>query len=320
MEMPLELRDALEYQLTGVKPSQMAKDMQAVSMRYKTQGGKGERLLTSDAEALSYAAARMPATFGAVSAALKNALANAECRPHTLLDVGAGTGTVAWVAEAQLELTSIICLEREDVMRRIGETLMKQGPQVLRGAKWIKHDLTKGEITEQADLVVESYVLNEMTHEERLNTTKKLWNAAKMMLLLVEPGTPAGFSHISEARRMLLEEGAHIAAPCYHEGECPKSEDDWCHFTCRIGRNRLHRQLKGGEAPYEDEKFAYIALTREEYCHSGARVLRHPQVRSGHIMLEVCTADGIRNIKLTKKDGEIYKQARKATCGDNLEL
>jgi ribosomal protein RSM22 (predicted rRNA methylase) len=33
-------------------------------------------------------------------------------------------------------------------------------------------------------------------------------------------------------------------------------------------------------------------------------------------MLEVCTAEGIQDIKLSKKDGEKYKQARKAKSGD----
>lgn len=318
MEIPLELRDALEHQTTGIKVQQMMHDTQAISLRYKTQSGKGEPLLSTYTEALSYAIARMPATFGTVSFALKNALTSIRCHPQTLLDVGAGTGAVAWAAVNELDLKSITCLEREEAMYRIGETLMKQGSQVLRDAKWITFDLTEGEIPEQADLVVASYVLNEMTDNGRINVMKKLWDATKMMLLLIEPGTPVGFSNILEARQMLLKYGAHIAAPCEHEGDCPKSQNDWCHFTCRINRSRLHRQLKGGDAPYEDEKFIYMALTREECCNTGARIVRHPQVRSGHVLIEVCTMDGIQNIKLSKKDGERYKQARKAVSGDAI--
>ena len=318
MEIPQALREALELQLTGMRQAQMMHDAQTISMRYRTQSGKGERLLTSDAEAVAYATARMPATFGAVYVALEQALASAGCLPQTLLDAGAGTGAAAWAADAQLDLKSIVCLEREDAMRRTGEAMMKQGPQALRDAKWIPHDLTTDEISERSDLVVASYVLNEMTDAGRKKTAEKLWNAAKMLLLLVEPGTPAGFSHLREARQTLLECGAHIAAPCPCEADCPKTQDDWCHFSCRVGRSRLHRQLKGGEAPYEDEKFIYMALTREGSRCTGARVLRHPQVRGGHVMLEVCTADGIRDIKLSKKDGERYKQARKAKSGEQI--
>jgi len=71
-----------------------------------------------------------------------------------------------------------------------------------------------------------------------------------MMLLIVEPGTPAGYKNITEARRVLVESGAHIAAPCTHENTCPMEGNDWCHFTCRISRSRLHRLMKGGEAPF----------------------------------------------------------------------
>lgn len=316
MEIPPLLSYALQQQLMGTKQDQMLQDAQRISMRYRTQSGKGERLLTRDSEAVAYAAARMPATFGAVSTALQHALAAANCRPESLLDAGAGTGAATWAAAAALDLKSITCLEREDAMRKIGQALMQEGPGVLRQAQWARHDLTTDAIDEQADLVVASYVLNEMNDAGRTAAIKKLWNATRMMLLLVEPGTPAGFAHLKEARQLLVQEGAHIAAPCPHEGACPKTADDWCHFSCRVSRSRLHRQLKGGDAPYEDEKFIYMALTREDYRCRGARILRHPQVRSGHVMLEVCTPEGVQNLTLSKKDGERYKQARKAESGD----
>ena len=37
---------------------------------------------------------------------------------------------------------------------------------------------------------------------------------------------------------------------------------DWCHFTQRLPRSRAHKQIKGAELPFEDEKFSYVALTR----------------------------------------------------------
>jgi len=320
MEIPHALREALEHRLTGNHHKQIMNDAQAISMRYRTQKGKGERLLTRDTEALAYAAARMPATFGAVSTALGYALASSGCRPQTLLDVGAGTGAASWAAESMLPLKSITCLEREDAMLTLGEAMMKQGPQALREARWIRYDLSLEDIPVRADMVIASYVLNEMTDTGRAKAIRKLWDAADMMLLIVEPGTPVGFSHIREAREVLLQRGAHIAAPCPHEADCQMTATDWCHFTCRVSRSRLHRQLKGGEAPYEDEKFSYVAVTREECrCH-GARILRHPQVRSGHVTLEVCTPDGIRNVKFSKRNGNAYKRARKAKTGDIIQL
>ena len=321
MEISLKLREALEQQLQDIKLEKMILDSQNISLRYRTQGGTGKRLLTNDSEALSYAAARMPATYCAVYSALQKTLSKVKNIPLTMLDVGAGTGAASWAAAELLDLKSLICLERERAMLGLGSKLMEHGPQVLKEAKWQEFDLDTGSIPHKADLVIASYVLNEMSVDGRKRAIDKLWDAAGMILLLVEPGTPAGFSHLNEARGRLLDRGAHIAAPCPHESDCQKGSGDWCHFSCRVARSRLHKQLKDGDAPYEDEKFSYIAFTcevREAQACDGARVLRHPQVRGGHVMLEVCAGDGIKEVKLSKRDGERYKKARKAESGDEL--
>ena len=65
-------------------------------------------------------------------------------------------------------------------------------------------------------------------------------------------------------------------------------KDDWCHFTCRVPRSQLHKLLKQGDAPYEDEKFAYLALAKSETNKPEARILRHPKIAKGRITLELC--------------------------------
>ena len=138
------------------------------------------------------------------------------------------------------------------------------------------------------------------------------------MLLLIEPGTPAGYAHLREIRTLLLREGAHLAAPCPHENDCPLPEDDWCHFTCRVARSRIHKQLKGGDAPYEDEKFCYLALTRQQPIPAKARILRHPRIDPGKITLQLCTQEGLSTREIRKKDGPLFKTARKSDCGDSF--
>ncbi len=318
MELPLALREAIDQQLYGMQSGQMIQDARALSLRYRTQGGRGERLLTGDHEASAYAVARMPATFGAIHACLEQTLQLTGYLPETLLDAGAGTGAASWAADSLLQLKSVTCLERESAMLKIGKAMMEHGSVALCSAKWIQQDLVRDDPAEQAELVIAAYVLNEMTVEGRRIAAEKLWNAATHVLLLVEPGTPAAFASLMEVREHLLQNGAHIVAPCPGQQQCPRLKDDWCHFSCRIARSRLHRQLKGGEAPFEDEKFSYIALSREKSPAANARVLRHPQVRGGHIMLEVCSVQGLQNITLSKKDGESYRIARKVKAGDTL--
>lgn len=318
MELPLALREAMEQQRNGAQSGQMIQDAQTLSLRYRTQSGRGERLLTGDHEASAYAVARMPATFGAVHSCLQQTLEVTGYRPETLLDAGAGTGAASWAADSLLELKSVTCVERESAMLKTGKTMMQHGPAALRSAKWVQLDLVQEKAVEQAGLVIAAYVLNEMTAEGRLIAAEKLWKAAGQLLLLVEPGTPAAFASLMEVKKHLLQSGAYIAAPCPRQEECPKLPGDWCHFSCRVARSRLHRQLKGGEAPFEDEKFSYIALSRQQSPAANTRVLRHPQIRGGHIILEVCTAQGVQSIRLSKKDGDNYRKARKARAGDSF--
>ena len=64
---------------------------------------------------------------------------------------------------------------------------------------------------------------------------------------------------------------------------------DWCHFTQRLQRSRAHKQVKGAELPFEDEKFAYVALTRAAVAQRPSRVLAQPAVSKVEITAKLCT-------------------------------
>ena len=85
----------------------------------------------------------------------------------------------------------------------------------------------------------------------------------------------------------------------------------------RTERSKLHKLLKSGDSPYEDEKFAYLAAVRGNVSKTGRRILRHPQINSGFVELRVCTANGIEDVKVTRSMKE-FKRARKAECGDMI--
>lgn len=316
MEFPLPLRAAIENQIEKTGASGLGQEAKELSRRYREEGGQGKRLASSRRQVLAYAVTRMPATFGAVSSALKHTLPLLEDPPCSLLDIGAGTGAASWAADALLELEEVTCLERETAMASFGQALMESGTPPLQKARWINGDLTADQPLPAAELVAASYVLNEVRPEDRPAVLSRLWAATQGLLLLVEPGTPEGFRQLRAARDFLLGKGAFLLAPCPHSSACPLSEDDWCHFTCRVARSRLHKQLKGGDAPYEDEKFCYLAFGRKNVSPPAARVLRHPQVESGKITLRLCTRSGLAVLPVRKRDGALFKLARKAGCGD----
>ncbi|MGN0578863.1 MAG: small ribosomal subunit Rsm22 family protein [Ruminiclostridium sp.] len=318
MELPYELKQIIENEALKIKTSSLSAAAEAISEKYRSEKGDGSRIVTDKAEIAAYSAVRMPATFGAVSAALSYAKECADIEIRSLIDVGAGTGAAAWAfAEAFDEAERVICLEREVSMSSFGRKLMEEGGFPAE-CLWKEFDISTDDITDKADLVTVSYMLNELNEKSRLRAVEKLWNAAEKMLLIVEPGTMAGFRNIIAARDFLISAGAEIAAPCPARCACPLSEEDWCHFTVRVPRTRLHKSLKGGDVPYEDEKFCYIAAVRGEAKPCKNRILRHPKIESGKITLRLCSGENITEQIVTKKSGGLFKKARKADCGDSF--
>lgn len=316
MDIPQKLKDVIEEIATGSKHSNIIEESQKISKMYRENEGKGKRLVTKQSEAMAYSISRMPSTYCAVYSALSQVIKNYEKELKTVLDIGAGTGAATWAVSNLIDVNKITCLEREKAMREIGSKLMDSD---FKNVEWKEFDLIEDELEEKADLVVTSYVINELNQQDREKAIQKMWDATNQILLIIEPGTPEGFKHIIEARNILLEQNANIVAPCSHNGKCPiNPEEDWCSFYVRVARSGLQRQAKKGELGYEDEKFSYIAFAKTSSVHGQSRILRHPQINSGYVKLKICTENGVEEKTYSKKDGEIYKKARKLNAGDTI--
>jgi ribosomal protein RSM22 (predicted rRNA methylase) len=167
-----------------------------------------------------------------------------------------------------------------------------------------------------ADLVMASYMIGEIGDGERRALAELMWAKTKDTLLVVEPGTPAGYARIIALRERLIALGAHVAAPCPHDGKCPLQPPDWCHFTQRLQRSRAHKQVKGAELPFEDERFAYIALTRAPLAQRPSRVLAQPTVSKVEIAARLCTPEGLALTKVPRRAKADYAAARRWRWGD----
>nr|AYC79444.1 hypothetical protein [uncultured bacterium] len=229
-------------------------------------------------------------------------------RPRSVLDVGAGPGVSAWAAlELWPSLTELTLVEVEPEMLAAGRELLPE-------ARWIDGDIAQAQ--GPADLVVASYVLGELP--DPVAAAAHLWRQSADTLIVIEPGTPTGYHGILTARDTVLGAGGHTVAPCPHDAACPLTPDDWCHFAVRLPRSKLHRQAKGAELGYEDEKFSYAVLAREPVARAAARILRQPQIRSGHVNLVSCEPDGVHERTISRRHGAPYKQAKNAAWGDAI--
>ncbi|WP_035646702.1 small ribosomal subunit Rsm22 family protein [Bradyrhizobium sp. ORS 285] len=321
-DVPAALKAALEARLHGLSRQDAAARATRISDTYRSGGNSGA--ITTDADAIAYATVRMPATYAAVAASL-NALVQASPNfaPSSLLDVGAGPGTASFAAAAAFSsLTSFTAIDANPALRTLALSLAEDGLH--------SHDLTYAlgaarallDRAERADLVIASYVINELSDVERTAVVALLWEKTNQTLLIVEPGTPAGYQRIIAARDQLIAAGAHVAAPCPHAAACPLIASDWCHFVQRLARSRAHRELKGADVPFEDEKFSFIALTRQPAPHRPeARVLAPTAVTKIGVTAKLCEADGAaRTVSIPRRNKPAFAAARRWDWGDGVEL
>jgi ribosomal protein RSM22 (predicted rRNA methylase) len=315
-DLPAELKAALAAKLQGFSRSEATGSAASMSRTYRDGGGS--TAIRTETDALAYALARMPATYAAVTASL-NALR--EIAPHfapqSLLDVGAGPGTASWAAaEAFSSLQSFALLDANRALRALALDLAG-GSTRLRDVNY-RHGEARAMLAdaEPADLVVASYMIGEIGEAERGALLALMWAKTRDTLLIVEPGTPAGYGRIIALREQLIASGAHVAAPCPHDGKCPLSTPDWCHFTQRLPRSRAHKQIKEAELPFEDEKFSYVALTRAPVARHPARVLAQPVVTKVEVTAKLCTAEGLAIAKMPHRAKAVYARARRWRWGD----
>lgn len=320
MNVPHGMREAIETMAREYSSSDLHEAVQRLTERYRHAEPTSAARQATLIEVAAYLVTRMPATFSALSAVFERLQEHMpEWRPHTLLDVGAGPGTVGWVASMVYpNLDHITAWERERAMREIGQQLAQSGPLAVRSMQWRDVSLGTGVVPSgKYDMVVGSYVMGELPDDQVVSVTQRLWNACAGALVLVEPGTSRGFERIIRIRQIVLNAGGHLIAPCPHQKLCPLPKADWCHFSQRLQRSRMHRHMKGGDAPYEDEKFSYLIFHRRPITVvTGPRIVRHPMTKPGHIELTLCTDDGIRREIARKSQGAVFREARKARWGD----
>ena len=167
--------------------------------------------------------------------------------------------------------------------------------------EWKNQDITNIELEEKADVIVASYMLNEIKNSEKLELLTKLWKNTNKILFIIEPGTPESYKNILRYREHIIQSGGYILAPCPHQNKCELPEDDWCHFTCRVERTKIHKNIKNADSPFEDEKFIYLIASKERTKGAESRILRHPKIEKGYVNVKLCTKERNKRRKNNKE-------------------
>lgn len=321
--LPAWISAALQSKLEHVPRGPLRESAQAISDVYRAGGTSAG--IRNDNDALAYAVVRMPATYAAVRAALAQTIDVVPAfAPQSILDVGAGPGTASWAG-----------LDAWPSVERIA--LVDSNPRLLdlaadfqRSAGTPPFDLSvlRGNLTEalgkapKADVVMASYVLTEIAPEALSGVLDRLWGLTERLLVIVEPGTPAGFRRILDCRNALLALSARIVAPCSHEGPCPLAKNDrWCHFAARLPRSRDHLQTKSANVPFEDEKFLYLVAGKGfADIARGKRILATPRVSKANIGMTLCAPETPEDYVIARSEKDAYRTAKRLDWGDALNV
>ncbi|HEY0105380.1 MAG TPA: small ribosomal subunit Rsm22 family protein, partial [Rhizomicrobium sp.] len=209
----------------------------------------------------------------------------------------------------------IVVLALADANPHFLELARKLAPR--SDAQFLGRDLLRDKLP-PADLVIAGYVLAEIAAPALGGAIEKLFAAAQDVLVLIEPGTPAGFERLRAARTQLLAAGARVIGPCTHGAGCPIAAPDWCHFSQRQPRSRDHMRAKDASVPYEDERYAWLAVSgrRRSQFEGRSRVLVPPHDSKPGIEFKLCTPVGLDRSFVARRDKDVFARLRRARWGD----
>ncbi|MCX6991371.1 MAG: rRNA methyltransferase [Chlamydiae bacterium] len=318
MQLPEILQSAIEERISFQSLNAISEASSELTSRYR-RGPSHESYVRSEKDRLAYILSRLPATYSVICkvfSELNDRLPG--FAPRSFLDLGAGPGTGLWSAkESFSSITESSAWEYDEGFIELGKKLATKDPTLAR-AIWSKKNFEIDRDFPEVDLALLSYSIGEIEEKFWDPFLQNLWNKVKSTLVIIEPGTPAGYKRILKIRDILLQDGAKILAPCPHSGSCPLKDPDWCHFTARVERSSLHRKVKNAALNYEDEKFSYLIFSKEQNISLfESRILRFPQIHKGHVCISLCTkSEGIIQKTITKKDKEKYKYVKKCSWGD----
>lgn len=315
-DLPATVRSAIAELTAGHSLAVLADEHAALSRGYRA-ARKSAATVRSAMDVAAYLIGRLPATYAAVHRALAELSALwPEFDPTSLADVGCGPGTAILAAiETYPDLTHITGVDGSGPFLDIAPRLAAScGYDQDRTLQFLRGDFRTHPAV-LADLTILSYGLVEGTVAESAALALRLMTATRGALVLVEPGSRAGFARLAAARTALIGAGFRILAPCTHQATCPIVDPDWCHFAVRLARSRDHRRIKSADAPFEDEKFSYLIATAAQVAPDGlARVIapvHHDKVAS---RFPICDATGASKAVVPTRD-PAHKQLRKCSWG-----
>ena len=333
MKLKEELENKIEEIVNKDFDIRNLKDIsERISDKYMNEERSAKTLLSSKEDVVAYSLFRMPATYAAISKVFEymNEIYDFKNELFSMVDIGSGTGSSQWASLDYFDINDFYLLERDKNMIDLSKELFSINVENdrFKNINFYQKDFLNLNDEEykslNKDLCITSYMINEFTSDKKEDIINSLINLTGKVLVVIEPGTPEGFNNIKIVKKLAVEKGLKTIAPCvFYDGECNLPKDEWC--KVRVERSKIQKYIKSGSLGYEDEKFSYIVLVKEELYNkikrnNKLRILRHPNISSGLVRLKVCDDTGkIFEDIITKKDKDLFKEIKKKRMGDSYE-
>jgi Mitochondrial small ribosomal subunit Rsm22 len=235
----------------------------------------------------------------------------------TIIDWGCGTGIAARLfAQRYPNLNEVRFVDRSTVAAKFAQTRFQTDhPTIPSGI---------GLPSSEGFCLLVSHVLNELDSSGE-NQLRPLFERAQTVIW-VEPGTRATSRRLNVWRD---EKRSEVVAPCTHSGPCGMlqrgNDHDWCHFFAQPPRSifidsdwsEFSRRL---EIDLRSLPYSYFVSGGRcgVQLRGYSRVLGTVRVYKPVAKLQLCSADGIQDIELTRRaNPEGWRRYKK---GDGPDL
>ncbi|KAG1048462.1 hypothetical protein G6F43_009146 [Rhizopus delemar] len=290
-------------------------------------------------ESVAYAAGVMSSNYAAIYNVLSEVRERiSDFKPTSMLDFGTGPGTAIWATKELFKIESCTGIDLSEDMLNVAEQLEQSTKPEADKPIEFKRYLTYNPTAPKSDLVISAFTLGDIASEAlQKSAVEQLWAQTGDILILMDRGTPTGFTNIAKARQWILEgKEGHVVAPCSHDKPCPmlfspeaKPNSMWCHYSQRVQRPPFLMKTKHSKMNTEDAKYSYVVFRKgprpsakegslETQAYNWSRLVQPPLKKNKHVVMDTCSKEGeIQRIVIPKSQGKVpYRDARKATWGD----
>ena len=313
MILPVHIQQKVNELFAGLNKEKLVSKREQLTLKYKTSQAVNKSIFESNEDSAVYAISRMPSTYAVIYTLLSDLINQGKLKNiSTIFDIGSGTGAGFFACKELFgENVQVSLFERDNNMIQIFE-------QFETGVSVQKFDFLKDTIKEKADLVMSNYVFSELNEDGRRLALQKMLDSSNKYVLICDTGTPRTYENFMKLKKLVFDKGYSVLAPCNSE-KCGL-KNDYCQFYARVERSSLMKMSKQAELSYEDEKYFYLLISKEQSSEKTRemRVIRRPQIKTNFVELRLCSGLGVVDEKYTKKDKEAYKKAKKIKINETI--